>query len=262
MAEKDYLFEHTRDLPYFRGLLRAIESRFYQDIPLAEPILDLGCGDGHFAQLTFDRKINVGLDPWTGPIHEASGRGVYDLLTEAYGSAMPYPDAHFASAISNSVLEHIPNLDEVLVETARVLKPGALFVFCVPNNNFLPTLSLARFFDKIRLGFLAKAYRNFFNTISRHHTCDSIEEWTARLDKAGFAVDKAWNYFSPASFKVLEYGHYLGLPSLLIHVVTRKWHITNQKWNFQPLLNSLRPYYDEPTPQEKGVYSFYIARRK
>ena len=61
---KDFLFLHTRDLPYFRGLLRAVESRFYQDIELPAPILDVGCGDGNFAALTFDHKIEVGLDPW------------------------------------------------------------------------------------------------------------------------------------------------------------------------------------------------------
>ena len=141
-TQKDFLFLHTRDLPYFRAFLRAVESRFYQDINLPQPTLDVGCGDGHFTQLTFDHKLDVGLDPWTGPIHEAGTRKVYDLLTEADGAAMPYPDAYFSSAISNSVLEHIPHLDAVLLETARVLKPGAPFVFCVPNHQFLPNLSV------------------------------------------------------------------------------------------------------------------------
>src|SRR5512133_1866461 len=95
---KDFLFLHTRDLPYFRAFLRAVESRFYQDLELAAPTLDVGCGDGHFAQLTFDRKLDVGLDPWTRPIHEAGTRGVYNVLTEADGADMPYPDAYFASA--------------------------------------------------------------------------------------------------------------------------------------------------------------------
>jgi len=262
MAQKDFLFEHTRDLPYFRGLLRAVESHFYQDISFPEPILDLGCGDGHFAQITFENKINVGLDPWTRPIHEARTRGVYNLLSEAYGSDMPFPPGYFSSALSNSVLEHIPNLDEVLIETARVLKPGAIFVFCVPNEKFLPTLGSARFLDRIGLKSLAAAYRRFFNSISRHHTCDSIEQWQVRLDRTGFAVEKAWNYFSPASFRVLEVGHFLGLPSLLIHFFTRKWHISNQRWNFRLLLSLLDKYYKEPIAHDDGVYTFYIARRK
>ena len=68
---EDFLFRHVRDLPYFRGLLRAVESRFYQDLELRRPVYDLGCGDGHFASVTFEQRIDVGLDPWHGPIHEA-----------------------------------------------------------------------------------------------------------------------------------------------------------------------------------------------
>ena len=47
---EDLLWRHLQDLPYFRALLRAVEARFYQDIPLAEPILDLGCRGGHLAE--------------------------------------------------------------------------------------------------------------------------------------------------------------------------------------------------------------------
>ena len=68
---KDFLFLQLRDLPYFRAFLRAVESSYYQDLPLPAPVYDVGCGDGHFASLTFDQKIDVGLDPWHGPIHEA-----------------------------------------------------------------------------------------------------------------------------------------------------------------------------------------------
>ena len=64
---KDFLRLHLRELPYFRALLRAVESRFYQDYPLAQPVYDVGCGDGHFASLTFERMIDVGLDPWHAP---------------------------------------------------------------------------------------------------------------------------------------------------------------------------------------------------
>lgn len=258
---KDYLYAHTRDLPYFRGLLRAVESRFYQDLDIPSPTLDLGCGDGHFAQLTFERNLEVGLDPWTGPIREAGTRRVYNLLTEADGAHMPYPNAHFASAISNSVLEHIPHLDAVLAETARVLKPGAPFIFCVPNQNFLPNLSVARFFDAVGLKPMARAYRNFFNTISRHVTCEDQQHWAARLEKAGFKVQSARDYFSPAALAVLEWGHYFGLPSLLIHVLTRRWNLVSARWNFVPLLAALQKYYNEPIPNPNGAYTFYVARR-
>jgi hypothetical protein len=60
---KDFLYLHVRDLPYFRGLLRSVESQYYQDIELPSPTLDVGCGDGHFTQLTFDRNWKLASTP-------------------------------------------------------------------------------------------------------------------------------------------------------------------------------------------------------
>ena len=136
MPANPFLFLHLRDLPYFRALLRSVEAQFYQSIELPNPSLDLGCGDGHFASLAFDRRLEVGLDPWPGPLREARRRSAYCWLVQADGAAMPFPAGHFASAVSNSVLEHIPHLAAVLIETARLLRPGAPFVFCVPNPRY------------------------------------------------------------------------------------------------------------------------------
>jgi len=97
---KDFLFLHLRDLPYFRAFLRAVESTYYQDLALPAPVYDVGCGDGHFASLTFERKIDVGLDPWHGPIHEAKKYGAYKALVEADGAKSPFPSEYFASGFS------------------------------------------------------------------------------------------------------------------------------------------------------------------
>ena len=73
-TDKDFLWLNLRDLPYFRAMLRAVEAQFYQEFELPAPTLDLGCGDGHFATITFERQLEVGLDPWAGPIHQAAKR--------------------------------------------------------------------------------------------------------------------------------------------------------------------------------------------
>jgi len=258
---EDILYRHIKDLPYFRGFLRAIESRFYAGLKLEQPVLDLGCGDGHFAEVTFSDKIDVGLDPWHGPIHEAGQRKKYLHLTEAQGSAMPFANQYFASCISNSVLEHIEDLDSVLLEANRVLRPGAYFVFCVPNHRFLASLSVSNFFNRIGLKSLGNLYRNFFNKISRHHTCESQADWAFRLKKAGFEIENAWDYFSPRAFHKLEWGHYFGLPSFLIHWLTRKWNLVNTRWNFAFLINYLSDTFDESIPQPEGVYTFYVTRK-
>ena len=258
---KDYLWLHIRSLPYFRSLLRAVEARFYQNIELPSPTLDLGCGDGHFATVAFERQIEIGLDPSSAPIREAASLGGYKYLIQANGDSMPFPGGYFSSAISNSVLEHIPQIDDVLAETWRVLRPDAPFIFCVPNDRLLPTLSIARLLDKARLHSFADAYRSFFNTISRHHHSDSAEVWGERLQRAGFSIDRWWHYFSPAATAVMEWGHYFGLPSLVCRKLTGRWILSPTRWNLGLTDFMIRPYYEEDPLREDGTYTFYIARR-
>jgi SAM-dependent methyltransferase len=258
---KDYLWCHLRDLPYFRALVRSVEARFYQDIKLPAPTLDLGCGDGHFASVAFERPLDVGLDPWAGPIRRAARTGAYRLLVQSEGADMPFPTAYFASAVSNSVLEHIPDVKAVLLELQRVLQPGASFIFCVPNHQFLPALSVAKALDRLGLGALAGAYRRFFNRISRHHHCDPPEVWQARLAQAGFTLESWQHYFSPQAFRVVEWGHYFGLPSLLSHWLTGRWVLAPTRWNLAITQRLVQPYYNQPPQCDQGVYTFYVARR-
>ena len=261
-ANRDYLWQQISSLPYFRGFLRAVESRFYENIELPKPILDLGCGDGHFASLTFGYKLDVGIDPWESPLRQAEKSGAYCTLVKGSGNQIPFEDAHFSSAISNSVLEHIPELDPVLLDLARVLKPGAPFVFCVPNHQFLDNLSIGRFLEIIGLKGLAHGYRKFFNKISRHHHCDDTETWNTRLSKTGFELVDWWHYFSPQAFHVLEWGHYFGLPSLFTKKIFGRWILAPFHWNLFIVELFTRKLYNEASIQPFGSYTFYIARRK
>ncbi|MGC8856259.1 MAG: class I SAM-dependent methyltransferase [Anaerolineae bacterium] len=253
MGSKDFLYPHLRELPYFRALLRAVEASYYQRLDLPAPTLDVGCGDGHFASLTFNRKIDVGLDPWHDPIHEARQRNAYRLLVEADGARAPFPMGYFASAFSNSVLEHIPHIDAVLAETARVLRSGAPFYFCVPNPRYFSELSLARL--------LGRRYTEWFRRISRVHHADEPPVWEERLERAGFRLVNWWHYFSPAAMRMLEWGHYFGLPSLVAKMLTGKWILVPEKWNLQWTERLVRPYASNEAI-ENGTFTFYLAQKK
>jgi SAM-dependent methyltransferase len=249
---KDALWIQLRELPYFRALVRAVEASYYPSFDLPAPVLDVGCGDGHFAARTFERPIDVGLDPWHGPIHLAKGYGVYRLLVEADGARAPFPGGYFASAFSNSVLEHIPHLEAVLADTFRLLQPGAPFYFCVPNERYLTELSLSKV--------LGKGYTEWFRRISRVETADGPEAWRARLEGAGFRLERYWHYFSPAAMRVLEWGHYFGLPSLVARKLTGKWILAPTRWNLG-LTERLLRRYASSSPVEDGTFTFYIARK-
>lgn len=255
----DFLWNNISQLPYFRGLLRAVEARHYQNIDFESPVLDLGCGDGHFAATTFSQKIEFGLDPWLQPLKEADDLHFYDVCLQAAGAELPFPNDHFHTVISNSVLEHIEDLEPVIGEVSRVLIPGGKFIFCVPNHRFLDSLSVSNFLDRIHLKAFASAYRKFFNQISRHYHCDDPSTWEKRLDRFGLKIEKTWHYFSKQAFHALEWGHYFGLPSLIWKKLNNHWIICPRKWNLFFTRRITEKYYLEPERPEDGVYSFYIA---
>jgi SAM-dependent methyltransferase len=259
MHKKDYLWLNLRDLPYFRAMLRAVEAQFYQDLELPSPTLDLGCGDGHFASITFERKLEVGLDPWAGPIHQAAKGGGYKALVQADGGRIPFPDGYFASALSNSVLEHIPRVQAVLAELRRVLKPGAQFLFCVPNPRYLSELSVPAMLGKVGLKGTGQAYTDWFRRMSRVEHAEWPETWQNWLEHAGFRLEKWWHYFSPQAMRALEWGHYLGAPTLLPHALSKKWIIAPWRWNLF-LTERYANRYAAAEPDPQGTFTFYIAK--
>jgi SAM-dependent methyltransferase len=260
MTEKDYLWLNLRDLPYFRAMLRAVEARFYQDFELSPPTLDVGCGDGHFASIAFDRPLEVGLDPWGGPIRQAAQLGGYCSLIQADGGQMPFPDGYFASAVSNSVLEHIPRVEQVLAETARVLHPEGLFLFSVPNPGYFSELSIPSWFRRMRLSSFGDRYTQWFQHMSRVEHAVGPEVWQVWLERAGFRLDKFWHYFSPQAMRVLEWGHFFGAPTLLPHSLTGRWILVPKPWNLF-LTDRLVRGYAQAVPDPRGTFTFYVARK-
>jgi 2-polyprenyl-6-hydroxyphenyl methylase / 3-demethylubiquinone-9 3-methyltransferase len=104
--------------------------------------LDIGCGGGflaeEFARLGF---AVVGVDPSkvsleTARSHAASGGLVIDYRVGA-GEQLPVEDSTFDVVYCCDVLEHVSNLDRVVSETARVMKPGGLYLFDTINRTLM-----------------------------------------------------------------------------------------------------------------------------
>ena len=242
-------------------MLRAVEASFYDEIDLPQPALDLGCGDGHFASMAFaGRAPMIGVDPWWSPLRESARGRVYRAAIQSAGASLPFPSEYYATVVSNSVLEHIPDLDPVLAEVSRVLRAGGCFIFCCPSDNFLPFLSISRGLRRVGLRGLAEWYESLFNRISRHHHCDDPDVWAERLARAGLSIERNWYYFSRGALAALEWGHYLGLPSAVAKKLTGRWVIAPTRWNLWLTNRLVRRFYQEPLP-ERGAYLFFIARK-
>lgn len=258
----DLLWQQLKTLPAFRALLRAVEARFYAQIQLPDPILDVGCGDGHFAQMALPgRMITAGIDPWWRPLNKAVRAGNYALPIQAMGDYLPFPDHYFAGAFSNSVLEHIPDIQPVLNEVSRVLRPGSPFVITTPSHYFADYLMGSALLERLRFNRLAERYRDLFNFISRHAHTDSPETWAGRLAEAGFVVERWQYYFSRDALRALEAGHIQGLPSAALHALTGHWIVAPWESSLRPTERWVRPYYEEEASLDGGAYLLLIARK-
>jgi 2-polyprenyl-6-hydroxyphenyl methylase/3-demethylubiquinone-9 3-methyltransferase len=108
-------------------------------------VLDLGCGGGFMAEAMAKKGARVtGIDPAREALAAARRHAEHEGLEIAYregkGEALPFDDDAFDICVSCDALEHVEDLEKVLDEVARVVKPGGLFLFDTINRN--PVASL------------------------------------------------------------------------------------------------------------------------
>lgn len=153
--------------------------------------LDVGCGDGSFASVVFPAASGVawtGLepDPVDADLARASGR--YQEVRVARGEEMPFDAECFDMVFSNCVLEHVGDLDALLAQVGRVLRPGGRFLFTVPSEGFYEALLLPRLLR--RLGFTAARERYVGHLQERLELVNLLtaEQWHDRLRACGLSV--------------------------------------------------------------------------
>lgn len=142
----------------------ALHARFKAEVPAddvrlgavlrsLDPIrgrrfLDLGCGKGRFAaRLRALGAEVIGLDRSAAML--AGGEGLGRVLGSA--CRLPFLDKTFDGALAVEVLEHVanPDLERVLDEAARVLRPGGTLAIvdknaasCNARRPWLPGLAV------------------------------------------------------------------------------------------------------------------------
>lgn len=117
----------TRETVFKERLVRQI------DAPPGRRLLDLACGTGTLT-IAIKRKFQGaevhGLDGDATILRiarrKASATGIDVDFTEAFSTALPYPDEHFSTVVSSLFFHHLtPEAKrKTLLEVRRVLKPG------------------------------------------------------------------------------------------------------------------------------------------
>src|ERR1035441_2173022 len=121
----------------------------------------------------------VGLDIDPHETALARERKVYQEVVTASADRLPFADSQFDFVFSNSVLEHIQNIESVLIEVARVLRPGGRLIFTVPGVDFHRCLK-GPIFGGSRDNYLRETDARCF-----HLRYWGASQWMESLRKAG-----------------------------------------------------------------------------
>ncbi|TMM51283.1 bifunctional 2-polyprenyl-6-hydroxyphenol methylase/3-demethylubiquinol 3-O-methyltransferase UbiG [Sulfitobacter sabulilitoris] len=109
-------------------------------------VLDLGCAGGFMAEALARRGAQVtGIDPARQAIDAARRHATHNDLSIRYdvgrGEELPYDDGAFDAVVCVDVLEHVQDLDRVMAEIARVLRPDGTLLFDTINRNPIARLA-------------------------------------------------------------------------------------------------------------------------
>lgn len=149
-APGDIWWDDTQPLSLLRTALNPGRFAYFRQVlidrlginPTGKHALDVGCGGGllaeEFARLGF---TVTGVDPAepslaTARAHAARA-GLDITYLPAAGEDLPFGDATFDLVYCCDVLEHVLDLDTVIAETARVLKPGGIYLYDTINRTRL-----------------------------------------------------------------------------------------------------------------------------
>lgn len=101
-------------------------------------VLDYGCGGGKVVQEGRRAGIEIyGTDvfyPGDNSKEASRAAGLLgSVVREMKNGIIPFDDNTFDLVCSNQVIEHVSDLDEVLKEIYRVMKPGGVFLSLFPT---------------------------------------------------------------------------------------------------------------------------------
>jgi len=165
------------------SLLKQTWSKFFKG-----KILDLGCGEGEIARQVFLNKgesfvkVEWGLDNDKEMVRKAKKSGVYKQVIWGDALKIELKDGIADLVFSNSVLEHIKDIEKVLQEVKRVLRRGGRLIATMPSDKLGEYLGWGKW------------YARLFNRKYHHYHLYSKEKWQELLQGAGMELVDSYYY--------------------------------------------------------------------
>ena len=138
----DRVDSYVRQEEQYREKVRFLLHTLSRRGSSPQTVLDLGSSAGGLSVALAQAGLNVeGVEPSAAGVAAAQMRAQRcGVATASFqvgvGESLPYGDQRFDLVASIAVLEHVQNVERVVQETFRVLKPGGYAYFEVPNYLF------------------------------------------------------------------------------------------------------------------------------
>jgi SAM-dependent methyltransferase len=152
-------------------------AAFVRSLGRAGRALDLGCGDGRLAaELDADELTlaDVSRTALARAARRLPGAAIVELEPDA---PLPLPDAGFDLVLCAETIEHVRDVQLLLSEVRRVLRPGGRLALTTPAHGRLTGLAVA-----------AGGFERRFDPLSPHLRFLSRRSLAALLDRLGFDV--------------------------------------------------------------------------
>jgi methionine biosynthesis protein MetW len=147
-------------------------------------LLDVGCGDGILGMLVRNRFEEIyGVDISDKAIEVAQRRGIKAYKVNLNVEALPFEDNYFDSITCLATLQLIYDINTMLREFNRVLKPDGELVLTVPNMR-----AYWRIFKLVVLGYFPRTSLDpeGYDGGTLHYFC--YRNLKDLLEKSGFKV--------------------------------------------------------------------------
>jgi ubiquinone/menaquinone biosynthesis C-methylase UbiE len=142
-------------------------------------VLDLGCGDGRLTPELRGGRV-VGADVSRVALDRARtrlGDRDIELVELTPGAVMPFGDGTFELILAAEVIEHVVDVQTLLAEARRVLRPGGEIAVTTPAHG-----------RRTGLRMLTRGFSSEFDPLSPHVRFFSRDSLRAILEEAGLDV--------------------------------------------------------------------------
>jgi SAM-dependent methyltransferase len=152
-------------------------SRFVSELGPVKRALDLGCGDGRLtAQINAEEVVGADVSP----VALARARRLVpdgELVEVERDAALPLVDSRFDLVLCAETIEHVRDVQLLLSEARRVLRPGGTLAVTTPAHGRLTALAV-----------LVGGFERSFDPLSPHIRFFTRRSLREVLSQTGFDV--------------------------------------------------------------------------